>query len=175
MNSPPQGELQVPSTLFGKVLPLLLILTVAFIVSLPFTFSILFHYHLRILNPVPGNWIYGPLATDKPPDFLRGYLSWFSALAALGLVVLIATRNARPGKIALFTWLLICCAGLTLNAIQQIPSPRLHLMFVPAHHFLFYLRAIENILFGIGLVWVCRFLARWLASIFGKRSEQFDH
>jgi hypothetical protein len=54
-------------------------------------------------------------------------------------------------------------------------SPRLSLMFVPAHHFLFYLRALQNILFGIGLVSVCRFLARGLASLFGTKSETRDH
>jgi hypothetical protein len=174
MKSPTQSELQVPSALLGKVLPLLLIVTVAFIVSLPFTFSILFHYHLKILNPIPGNWIYAPLAIDNLPNFLRGYVSWFSMIAAVGLVALIGKGNRRSAKITLLTWLVICCVALAVNEAQQITSPRLHLMLVPAHHFLFYLRAIENILFGVGLVWGCRFLARWLASIFGKRSEQLD-
>jgi hypothetical protein len=165
---------QVPSTLFSKARPLLLIMTVAFIVSLPFTLSILFHYHLKILNPVPGNWIYAPLAIDKFPDFLRGYLSWFSAIAALGLAVLVGTRNARSKKITLLTWLVICCVALAVNEVQQIPSPNLHLMFVPAHHFLFYLRAIENILFGVGLVWGCRFLARRLAALLRKEADRRD-
>jgi hypothetical protein len=175
MNSVRRSEHPVRPAFAARMLSLLLILIVAFVVSLPFTFSILFHYHLRILNPVPGNWIYGPLAVDKLPDFLRGYLSWFSALAALGLVVLIATRRARPGKIALLTWLLICCVALAVNELQQITSPQLHLMLVPAHHFLLYLRAIANILFGIGLVQVCRFLARRLTSLFGTKSETRDH
>ena len=175
MNSETWSQLQVRSVFFAKTLPLTLILFVAFIVSLPFTFSILFHYHIRILNPVPGNWIYAPLAIDHLSDFLRGYLSWFSALAALGLVVLIGTRSARPGKIALLTWLVICCAALAVNEVQQIPSPKLHLMFVPAHHFLFYLRAIEDILFGVGLVWGCGFLVRGLASLSRKGPDQLDH
>ena len=174
-NSVRRSERPVRPVLAARMLSPLLILTVAFVVSLLFTFSILFHYHVRILNPVPGNWIYGPLAIDKLPDFLWGYLSWFSALAAVGLVVLIGTRSARRGKIALLTWLLICCAALAVNELQQIASPQLHLMFVPAHHFLFYLRAIENILFGVGLVCVCRFLARRLTSLFGTKSETGDH
>jgi hypothetical protein len=169
------NPLPVRSVLVTKSLSLLLIVTVAFIISLPFTFSILFHYHLKILNPVPSNWIYGPLAIEKLSDFLRGYLSWFSAIAAIGLVVFVRTRIARPEKIALFTWLVICCAALAVNEVQQITSPKLHLMFVPAHHFLFYLRAFENILFGVGLVWGCRFLARGLASVSRKEAEQRDH
>jgi len=174
MNPVTQSQPQVRSPLVLKARRLLIILTVAFIVSLPFTFSILFHYHLRILNPVPGNWIYGPLAIDKLPDFLRAHLSLFSAIAVVGLVVLIGTQNIRVGKTALLTWLVICCAALTVNELQQIPSPPLHLMFVPAHHFLFYLRAMEAILFGLGLVWVRGFVAQTLVSISGTKSDS-DH
>jgi hypothetical protein len=175
MNPVTRSELQARSSLLLKMLPLLLIVTVAFMVSLPFTLSILFHYHLRILNPVPGNWIYAPLAIDKLSDFLRGYLSWFSAIAVLGFVVLIGARTARPGRIALLTWLVICCTALAVNEAQQITTPQLHLMFVPAHHFLFYLRAVQDILFGVGLVWGCRFLARGLASLLRKEADQRDH
>src|SRR5438132_10172904 len=139
MNPVTQNRLRFRSALISKTLPLLLILFVAFIVSLPFTFSILFHYHLRILNPVPSNWIYAPLAIDKLPDFLRSYLSWFSAIAGLGLVVSIGRRSARAGKISLLTWIAICCAALAVNELLQVTSPKLPLMFVPAHHFLFYL------------------------------------
>jgi hypothetical protein len=173
MNPVPQSRLR--SALILKTLALLLILLVAFIGSLPFTISILFHYHLRILNPVPGNWIYPPLAIDKLSDFTRGYLSWFGAVAAVGLVVFIATRRTRTGKVALLTWLVICCAALAVNELQQITSPKLHLMFVPAHHFLFYLRAVQNILFGIGLVWICRFLARSLISLSRNRPDEGNH
>jgi hypothetical protein len=172
MNPVPHRRLR--PALIPKTLPLLLILFVAFIVSLPFTISILFHYHLRILNPVPGNWIYPPLAIDRLSDFTRGYLSWFSAIAAVGLVVFIGTRSARAGKTALLAWLMICCAALAVNEMQQITSPKLHLMFVPAHHFLFYLRALQNILFGLGLVWICRFVARRLASISKTKSDSSD-
>jgi hypothetical protein len=175
MNPVTRSELQVWSSLLLKMRPLLLIVTVGFMVSLPFTLSILFHYHLRILNPVPGNWIYAPLAIDKLSDFLRGYLSWFSAIAVLGFVVLIGARTARPGRIALLTWLVICCTALAVNEAQQITTPQLHLMFVPAHHFLFYLRAVQDILFGVGLVWGCRFLARGLASLLRKEADQRDH
>jgi hypothetical protein len=61
-----------------------------------------------------------------------------------------------------------------VNEMQQITSPKLHLMFVPAHHFLFYLRALQNILFGLGLVWICRFVARRLASISKTKSDSSD-
>jgi hypothetical protein len=155
---------------------LLLLLCVAFVVSLPFTSSILFHYHLKILNPVPSNWIYAPLAIDKLSDLLQQNMSWFSAIAALGLVTVIAnSRSSGRKNILLLAWLIICCAALLVNELQQLISPNLHLMFVPAHHFLFYLKAAEDILFGVGVVFVCRFLAQSAVSLSKKEPPALDH
>jgi hypothetical protein len=138
-----------------------LIILIAFVVSLPFTFSILGRYHLRILNSAPSNWMYPPLSLANIGGFARENLSWFTVIAAVGLVALILERTNRPRRSLLLPWLAVCCVELSLNFIQQ---PHLHLMFVPAYHFLFYFKAIENILFGVGLVFVCRWLSRHIAS-----------
>jgi hypothetical protein len=144
------------------------IVAVAFLVSLPFTFSILGRYHLRILNSEPSNWMYPPLAASNLPAFLRDNLSCFSIIAGLGFLVLVTEPSVRHRKTLLLTWLAICCLELSLNFAQQVSSPTLHLMFVPAHHFLFYLMAIRDILFGVGLVFIGRVLARNLPStLFG--------
>jgi hypothetical protein len=138
-----------------------LIILIAFVVSLPLTFSILGRYHLRILNSAPSNWMYPPLSLANIGSFTRENLSWFTVIAAVGLVALILERTNRPRRSLLLPWLTVCFVELSLNFIQQ---PHLHLMFVPAYHFLFYLKAIENMLFGVGLVFVCRWLSRDIAS-----------
>lgn len=154
---------------------LVISLCVAFVVGLPFTVSILFHYHLKILNSVPGNWIYPPLTIGELPNLLRGYVSWISLFAGAGVLALIFRKTDRASRPMLLTWVIICCVALTINEIQQLTSPPLHLMFVPAHHFLFYLTAAEYVLFGIGLVFVSDFLAgNLLPKIFGKFAGRAD-
>jgi len=144
------------------------IVAVAFVVSLPFTFSILGRYHLRILNSEPSNWMYPPLAASNLPAFLRDNLSCFSIIAGLGFLVVVMEPSIRHRKTLLLTWLAACCLELGLNFAQQVSPHKLHLMFVPAHHFLFYLKAIQDILFGAGLVFIGRVLARNLPStLFG--------
>ena len=145
-------------------------LAVAFLVSLPFTFSILFHYHLKILNSVPGNWIYPPLTISELPNFLRSYLSWISLFAGVGLWALIGKWNTRSRTILLI-WIIICCVALIVNEIQQLPAPQWHLMFVPAHHFFFYLTAAEYILFGIGFVVACNFVAQKVFPVIAGSKE----
>ena len=133
---------------------------VAFVVGLPFTISILFHYHLKVVNSVPSNWVYPPLAIGELPNLLRDHLSWVFLFAMIGLLALLFRPTNRESRTVLLSWLILCWVALAVNELQQIPSPQLHLMFVPAHHFLFYATSAEYILFGIGLVVVCDFIAQ---------------
>lgn len=138
---------------------LVVILSVAFVVSLPFTFSILGRYHLAIVNRAPNNWTILLLQASNFSAFVWKKISWFTAFALLGLFLLPAEEPGRHRKMLLLSWLGICCAALAINFLQQLLPPKLQLGIVPGHHFLFYLRAIEHVLFGIGVVFGCRLLA----------------
>lgn len=143
----------------SEVRGLLLMLLVAFVISLPFTFSILFRYHLTIRNPIPGNWVYAPLAKENFPRLVANYMTSFGLVAAIGLIY-VARSSSWPRRALLLAWLGVCFLFLAIGELQQVVSPELHLLFAPAHHFLFYFQALEAILFGAGIVFVCRFLAQ---------------
>jgi hypothetical protein len=168
---------------FGSILRanelrgLLVIFVVAFVASLPFTFSILFHYHLKIRNAVPGNWIYAPLARNNFPALMATYLSWFGLVALIGFIYTLVTGSNRQRRVVLLTWLGVCLLVLAVGELQQIISPDLQLFFVPAHHFLFYFQALEDIFFGVGLVLACQVIVhavvpRILAAL--RRPTPFD-
>ena len=156
----------------NEIRGLIIIFSTAFIVSLPFTFSILLHYHLRVVNSVPGNWVYPSLVLNQLGSFLRSFFSWFPLVALVGLVGTIKLGSHRYRRILLLTWLVISCLALAVNEIQQAISPDLHLMFVPAHHFLFYLQALEDIFFGVGLVVLARSCADLLPKMFTRMAAQ---
>src|SRR5438132_3899051 len=123
----------VPIVYAQEIRGLILVLFVAFVISLPLTFSILFRYHLKILNPATTNWIFPLLALDSFSTFIREFLSWFSAIAWIGLFALITkSPPGQQAKTVLLSWFFICCAALALNYVQQLISPQLHLMLVPA-------------------------------------------
>lgn len=148
----------------------LIIFATAFVISLPFTFSILFHYHLRVANPVPSNWLYPSVALKNLPDLLGSFFSWFTLIALIGLVATIKSVSHYHRKGLLIVWLIVSVAAVSLNELQQFWD--LHLMFVPAHHFLFYLHALEDIFFGVGLVAICRFCAEALAKFRRNKAAQ---
>ena len=142
-----------------EVSNLVVILSVAFVVSVPFTFSILGRYHLAIVNHAPNNWKYPLLLASNFSAFVWDNISWFTAFALLGLFLLPIEKPGGHRKMLLLSWLAVCCAALAINFLQQLLPPKLQLEIVPAHHFLFYLRAIEHLLFGLGVVFGCRLLA----------------
>ena len=104
---------------------LVVILSVAFVVSLPFTFSILGRYHLAIVNHAPNNWKYPLLLATNFSAFIWNNISWFTALALLGLFLLPADEPGRHRKTLLLSWLAVCCAALAINFLQQFLPPKL--------------------------------------------------
>ena len=59
-----------------EVSNLVVILSVAFVVSVPFTFSILGRYHLAIVNHAPNNWKYPLLLASNFSAFVWDNISW---------------------------------------------------------------------------------------------------
>jgi hypothetical protein len=163
---------------FGRtreLIGLALILCIAFVVSLPFTVSILGRYHLAIVNHATNNWKYPSLVISNLPTSIRNNLSWFNAFALLGLFALATDQRGRRRKILLLSWVIICCAAIGLNFLDQLMPHGLQLAVVPAHHFLFYLSAVEDVLFGIGLVFTCRILAtKVVPRLFGISKAEIE-
>ena len=98
-----------------EVSNLVVILSVAFVVSVPFTFSILGRYHLAIVNHAPNNWKYPLLLASNFSAFVWDNISWFTAFALLGLFLLPTEEPGRRRRMLLLSWLAVCCAALAIN------------------------------------------------------------
>jgi hypothetical protein len=141
---------------------------IAFAISIPFTRSILFHYHLRIQNPIPGNWVYAPLLKNNFAELALNYFSAFGLVALVGWIAAMKRPSQNGRRVLLLSWLAICLVFIAIGELQQFSD--LHLLFVPPHHFLFYLQAVEDILFGVGLVWLVELVShRLLPKILANR------
>lgn len=127
----------------------LLVLGSALLVASPFLRTILFHYHLKILNPVPNNWVWDEVIVGRWRTLAMSFLTAANGVALVGFIALLIRKNLRWQRILLFTWMGICCGLMGYGYLQQaftLPA------FIPQYHFLFYLRATFHVLFGFGLV-----------------------
>lgn len=141
----------------------------AFLISLIFLYPIIWHYHLKVLNPLPGSWKWKPLLPGNLLNLIKDELFQVSTLLVIfGLILLVKKGKDSKDlsvKRILFSWLTLSLAGLaysitksTITGLNFLPS------FFPAHHFFLYLKAFTYILFGIGVVSFGQFTWKWLAK-----------
>ena len=138
-----------------------IITVAALIVSAPFLYSILGHYGLRIVNDSPVNWIDHDLLLSNFGSFINRNLSGglLIALVGIGLIDLVWRQPKRIERKLLLLWLLVTVGFIAFGYVRQALEQRQIVLsgVVPGFHFLFYFRAAEAVLFGLGLVASARF------------------
>ena len=170
----------------GAVLSLATILATALVVSLPYAWPIVFHYGLNVLNNEPASWLWDKIVIFGVASFVGQNISLLSLLPALGLLAVALNPPRYTERRLLLYWLAIAGALFAYTYVWQllkvvgVQVPRV----VPGHHFLIYLKALEVLLLGRGLVLVSKYvlsLARYLAppldraiSANGERARRVD-
>ena len=136
-----------------------LALLVAFMASLPFTVSILFRYHLHVVNPKPTEWVWEGAALENMPAVLLGLIGLKSAVMAIGLVSIFFRTLPRPVKDVVLSWLAAALGFFAWSLLAQwalqhgITLPQIN----PGYHYVLYLIAVGHLLFALGLVHVVEF------------------
>jgi hypothetical protein len=150
----------------------------AFVVALPYTASILFHYGLQVENQAPSSWTFFRLDLRTLDRFARDLLSPSLALPALGYlgVVIAAPPRRRWARRLVWLWLAVALGLFAYSYLHQwlktqgITAP----VSVPAHHFHIYLKALEALFIGGALYLAARALsgtAGWLGRRLGRRAS----
>ena len=146
----------------GRWPAIALLLATAFVVSLPLSGTILFHYHLRTLNPLPTGWTSELLARENLLPQVLGLLRPADLVSLLGLGAT-ALRRRPPARAHVTRWWL--ASSVLLFAVGAA-SPWLDVaglalpQVLPAHHFLFYVHGVRALCFGHGAFLLALLLAR---------------
>jgi hypothetical protein len=146
-------------SLFTRWLALVL---AAVAVSSPLLWTIAFHYGLSTRNPLPASWQWPLLHRSGLAHLAALSLTWASAAALLGAVWTWRRKKGSFEARVLFVWAGAC---LFLLLTSWLGLPRA----LPGHHFVFYLKALESVFFGVGVAAACGFVADRLAGRFRVR------
>ncbi len=131
-----------------------LALLVAFMSSLPFTVSILFRYHLHVVNPKPTEWVWEGAALENLPAILLGLISLKTSVMAVGLASIFSRALPRLVKDVVLAWLAAALGFFAWSLLAQwtrqrgITLPQIN----PGYHYVLYLIAVGHLLFALGLV-----------------------
>ena len=151
-------------------------LALAFVVALPYTVSILFHYGMQVENHAPSSWTYIRLDLRMVHRFAADLIGPALLLPLVGYfgVVIAAPHRRRWARRLLLFWLGVAMALFAYSYLAQwlkaegVTAP----MAVPSYHFHLYLKALEALFIGGTLVLAGRalsMLAAWLGGVLSRR------
>lgn len=138
-----------------------LIMILGFVCSLPYTYSILWNYHFRIVNDAPSQDIYPYFKLGNLRFVVRDALSWSTAIAYLGLIAVLFLRDRMSSKTLVLSWLGFACLFFSYSYyfVQILAERGVHLpCVVPGYQFGLYVSCAKALLFGYGVVVIARFL-----------------
>ncbi len=135
----------------------------SFVVSLPFLAPIVFVYRMHLENTQAPEFL--PYGFG---DLLLHYATIKSLVAVIGFIAVVLTlfrnRNertdfARASKLRLLLLLTITTFGFLTYAVVAQELIKGGRMF-PLFHYGIYCKAVESVLFGAGIVWLCNDICR---------------
>jgi len=149
-----------------------LLLAVAFMASLPYTWSILWNYQFQVRNPAPSLFALDYVLLGQLPDRIREAVNWRNGFAAFGFFSLLYRRNR--GDRLVVCWMLTVCLLLIQHYVWQLLENHYAIRLagiIPGHHGSIHLTAVRAVLFGVGIVSASGLLVRiacHFRSIFGE-------
>jgi hypothetical protein len=145
----------------------LLLLFVAFFVSLPYSGPILWRYQFHVLNPWPSLYASQNVELHNLPLQIRQLFGIKNVLALLGVFSLLKLRHKNE------TRLLACWGAITFILIVQHyiwQALRLNdivlTSIVPGHHAAIHLSCVRNVLFGAGVLFLGMQIGRLVEFFF---------
>jgi hypothetical protein len=130
----------------------------AIVVSLPLLYSIVGFYQMRVVNPTPGSWLFRPSFAGLVDVFLAPSTS----LALVGAVWAWRRRMEDPDSEIFFAAGATCVVAVVFRYATGLQS------LAPSHHFVFYLKALEALFFGVGVAATARFLSTRVTARLGR-------
>ncbi|HEO72447.1 MAG TPA: hypothetical protein ENN80_14400 [Candidatus Hydrogenedentes bacterium] len=155
------------------------LLAVAFVSSLPYTYSILWNYQFHMVNLDPAHFVSQALLLENWRGFVTDRLSVSNLMALIGLVFLVVRSPGRFEGCVLLCLLASALLCLADNYVAQIVFRKwgVHYpRFVLGHHSLIALSTLKAVLFGYGTTCLAhaalRGIGRLTRSTRGATSER---
>lgn len=129
------------------------LLGTAFLISLPFTYSILWNYGFQVRNPHPSLFTANFVLLQELPARVGESIQWRNGAALVGLIVLLRRRDRASWLV--LCWLAVAGAMMAQHYLWQLLLLRFNIMLpglAPGHHWAIHLSAVRAALFAVGVV-----------------------
>lgn len=147
-----------PTGLRPVAVPALLMAAVFVAVIFPFARSLVGHYGLHVLNPIPIGFVDESLGYRNIPEMIRRHLELPVLAAWLGLYLVLKGQAEKHTRHLLLAWFGVSAAFVVYGYVAVgALKVGVHLpAIVPSYHFLFYMKAALAVFFAVGVTALAR-------------------
>jgi hypothetical protein len=142
----------------GRLLLQGLLVFIPFIVvAMPILFFIAGKYHLQIQNHNPAEWRPDEMYWNRLPALIKENASVSLLVAGLGAVWFYRKMKTPLIRSIIFNWLAIAAVLYVYGASITGIRDKFHIQLpdtVPCYHYFFYLKALQSVFFGFGLLYL---------------------
>jgi hypothetical protein len=143
----------------------LLYIIAALVIAAPFLWSILWHYRLTVLNPVPMEWRYDKLTPAGLPGLLQSAVNVGTLMAAIGLFYVLKNGGSST-RLVVLSWGAGVVALVGYRMFRDYATGLRLIGVVPTIHFWAYLLALKSVLIGAGCWATARYVRPdWLRPV----------
>jgi hypothetical protein len=145
-----------------------LILFVTFLVAAsPILIVIYGRYKMHYINRAPFEYVGFIFTVKSFGELIKANINLTFLISLAGVYWFYKNYENRIIRNIISSWLLVCLFMYSYSTLVPLLHSRLHIFLpvtVPSFHYFFYLKALESVFFGMGLVWLLKSPVHWLSK-----------
>ena len=134
----------------------------------PILYYVIGKYHLHIINREPSEYTEGLFFLNSAWGLFKANFSLAFLIAVAGAISFYRSFPKGLVRRIIHNWLVVSVSLYLYATIVAFLDHRYHILLpamVPAFHYFIYIKAIQSVFFGLGLVYLLRPLQRYLLPL----------
>jgi hypothetical protein len=145
----------------------LIFLATFLIVASPILIVIYGRYKMHYINRAPFEYVGSIFTVKSFGELIKANINLTLLISLAGVYWFYKNYENRIIRNIISSWLLVCLFMYSYSTLVPLLHNRFNIFLpvtVPSFHYFFYLKALESVFFGMGLVWILKSTVHWLSK-----------
>jgi hypothetical protein len=137
------------------------------VVASPILIVIYGKYRMHYINRAPFEFVVSIFSLKTVGALIKANINLALLISLTGVYWFYKSFENQIIRNIISSWLLVCLFMYVYSTLTPTLHKRFHISLpvtVPSFHYFFYLKALESVFFGMGLVWLLKSTVHWLSK-----------
>jgi hypothetical protein len=133
----------------------------------PILIVIYSRYRMHYINRAPFEYVGSIFTVKSFGELIKANINLTLLISLAGVYWFYKNYESRIIRNIISSWLLVCLFMYSYSTLVPLLHNRFNIFLpvtVPSFHYFFYLKALESVFFGMGLVWILKSTVHWLSK-----------